>query len=91
MLCEIGQITLMLQERCLKFHEFSEIQEFCRLCEKYNGQVDVVSGRYCVNAKSFMGLLSLDHSKELHLTIHQGNCSLEEMQSFIDSISCYLN
>ena len=37
---------------------------------KYDGDFDLTSGRYVIDAKSIMGIFSLDLSKPLKLDIH---------------------
>ena len=40
---------------------------------KYDFEVDLVSGRYTVDAKSIMGIFSLDLSKPIELNAHTDN------------------
>ena len=47
--------------------------------------VDIISGRYAIDAKSIMGIFSLDLSKELTLNIHSDDCS-----DFLDEIDKYV-
>ena len=47
---------------------------------------DLVSGRYVIDAKSIMGIFSLDLSKPIDLNIHSENdvdAILEKLQPFI--------
>ena len=37
---------------------------------KYDAEFDLVSGRYVIDAKSIMGIFSLDLSKPIDLNIH---------------------
>lgn len=37
---------------------------------KLNCDVDIVSGRYVINAKSIMGLFSIDLSKPVEIVVH---------------------
>jgi phosphotransferase system HPr-like phosphotransfer protein len=37
---------------------------------KFNNDFDLVSGRYVIDAKSIMGIFSLDLSKPIDLNIH---------------------
>lgn len=47
-----------------------KIQAFVKIINEYNGRFDLVSGCYRVNAKSVMGIFSLDISRPLHLNIY---------------------
>ena len=47
---------------------------------------DLVSGRYVIDAKSIMGIFSLDLSKPIRLDIHddiEADKVIEDVQSFI--------
>jgi len=46
-----------------------DVQEFVRIVNEFPYDVDLTSGRYVVDAKSIMGILSLDLSKPLQLDI----------------------
>ena len=43
---------------------------FVNTVAKYDFDVDLVSGRYAIDAKSIMGIFSLDLSKPIDLAIH---------------------
>ena len=40
---------------------------------KFDAEFDLVSGRYVIDAKSIMGIFSLDLSKPIDLNIHNEN------------------
>ena len=52
---------------------------------KYDFDVDLISGRYAVDAKSIMGIFSLDLSKPIKMEIYADNCPefLGEVKPFI--------
>ena len=47
-----------------------DVKEFVSLTNSYAFESDLVSGRYAVDAKSIMGIFSLDLSKPIDLNIH---------------------
>ena len=61
------------------------VKNFVNIVTKCDYDVDIVSGRYAIDAKSIMGIFSLDLSKELTLNIHSDNCAefLDEIKSYI--------
>ncbi|MBE6883168.1 MAG: HPr family phosphocarrier protein [Ruminococcaceae bacterium] len=66
----------------------SDVKDFVGVVSKYDFSVDLVSGRYSVDAKSIMGIFSLDLSKPVELVAHSENekeCSkfMEELKPFI--------
>lgn len=48
-------------------------------------EVDLVSGRYVIDAKSIMGIFSLDLSKPIELRIYSDDCDalLEKLKPFL--------
>ena len=48
----------------------SDVKAFVNSVAKYDFDVDLLSGRYAVDAKSIMGIFSLDLSKPIDLAIH---------------------
>ena len=57
---------------CLK--EIKDVYNFVAAVTAYPGEVDIVSGRYRVNAKSVMGIFALDLTKPLDLEIMDDDC-----------------
>lgn len=47
-----------------------KVKEFVNIITKFEADFDLVSGRYVIDAKSIMGIFSLDLSKRLELIIH---------------------
>lgn len=48
----------------------NDVKSFVNIVTKYDFDVDLVSGRYAIDAKSIMGIFSLDLSKPIDLAIH---------------------
>lgn len=63
----------------------NDVKNFVNIVTKCEYDVDIISGRYAIDAKSIMGIFSLDLSKELTLNIHSDNCA-----EFLDEISSYI-
>ena len=53
----------------VKINEINKIKQICEVCNQFVDDVYAISGNYRVDAKSIMGLLSLDLSKEVVLVI----------------------
>lgn len=47
-----------------------KVKSFVNDLAKFDCDFDLVSGRYVIDAKSIMGIFSLDLSKAIDLTIH---------------------
>ena len=48
----------------------NDVKEFVTIVMHYDFDIDLVSGRYAVDAKSIMGIFSLDLSKPIQLNAH---------------------
>ncbi len=46
-----------------------KVKGFVNVITRFDGQFDLISGRYIVDAKSIMGIFSLDLSKEIELRV----------------------
>ena len=50
-----------------------KVKAFVNDITKFDSDSDLVSGRYVIDAKSIMGIFSLDLSKPIDLNIHSEN------------------
>jgi phosphocarrier protein HPr len=48
----------------------NDVKDFVNIVNKYEVDIDLTSGRYVVDAKSIMGIFSLDLSKPIKVEIH---------------------
>ena len=48
----------------------NDVKNFVNIVSQYDFDVDLISGRYAIDAKSIMGIFSLDLSKPIDLAIH---------------------
>lgn len=54
----------------ISLNSIEKVKQFVNLISKYDGDFDLTSGRYVIDAKSIMGIFSLDLSKPLKLDIY---------------------
>ena len=61
------------------------VSEFVGIANKYRGEIRAVSGKYTANAKSIMGMLTLDLSKKVTIEIDDKDSAsfAQEIESFI--------
>ena len=64
----------------------NDIKVFVNIVNKYEFDVDLTSGRYVVDAKSIMGIFSLDLSKPIVVDVHADS----EADAFIEEIKAYI-
>lgn len=50
------------------------VKEFVKIVQDYPFEIDLKSDKYVVDAKSILGIFSLDLSKPLIVEIHSDNC-----------------
>ena len=68
-----------MQAVTISLTQVQQVQQFVNLVSKYPFDVDIVSGRYTVNAKSLLGIYSLDLNKPLKVLIYSDDC--EELKT----------
>lgn len=61
----------------IRLNSIGEVKEFNRIAAIVPGDVDLHSGRYCVDAKSIMGIFALNLAREL--TVDSPTLSEEEL------------
>jgi len=76
-----------LKELKVMLNTIEDVKEFVTITNKYGFDCDLVSGRYAVDAKSIMGIFSLDLSKPLGMVIRGDGAAeeklLEDIKKFI--------
>ena len=55
----------------IKLNSIDEVRNFVNEVNRFQSDFDLISGRYVIDAKSIMGIFSLDLSKPLMLDIHE--------------------
>ncbi len=64
----------------ISLNSIEKVKSFVSVVEKYDGEFDLTSGRYVVDAKSIMGIFSLDLSRPLKLDIHEDENDAQLLQ-----------
>ena len=69
----------------LMLNSINDVKDFVNIVSRYDFDVDLTSGRYVVDAKSIMGIFSLNLSKPIKVEVHSDNCDkfLSELERFI--------
>ena len=66
----------------ISLNSIDKVKSFVNAITQFNFDFDLISGRYVIDAKSIMGIFSLDLSKPITLNIHAEN-NLDEILSII--------
>ncbi len=69
----------------ISLDSIDKVKAFVNAITKFDSDFDLISGRYVIDAKSIMGIFSLDLSKPIELTIHNDNVS-----AILDTIAPYV-
>ena len=67
-------------------NSIEKVKSFVNDITKFDVDFDLVSGRYVIDAKSIMGIFSLDLSKPINLSIHAD----EELDSILNVLKLYI-
>ena len=68
----------------ISLNSIDKVKSFVNEITKYDNDFDLVSGRYLIEAKSIMGIFSLDLSKPIDLNIH-ADSNLDDILAALDS------
>ena len=70
----------------ISLNSIDKVKSFCNDIAKFDAEFDLVSGRYVIDAKSIMGIFSLDLTKPIKLNIHTD----ENVDKILDTLKDYL-
>ena len=70
----------------ISLNSIDKVKAFVNEVTKYDAEFDLVSGRYVIDAKSIMGIFSLDLSKPIDLNIH----AEENLDTVLEILKPYL-
>ena len=62
-----------------------KVKAFVNTITKFDSDFDLISGRYVIDAKSIMGIFSLDLSKPIQLDIHS-----ESVDDIMSALAPYI-
>ena len=65
--------------------QVTQVQQFVNVVSKVPYDVDMVSGRYTINAKSLLGIYSLDLNRPLQVVMYSDDCEelKKELKEFM--------
>ena len=70
----------------ITLNSIDKVKSFVNDITKFDNDFDLVSGRYVIDAKSIMGIFSLDLSKPIDLNIH----AAENMDEILEVLKAYM-
>lgn len=76
-----------MREIKILLDSIEKVKKFVADVTEYDTDFDLVSGRYVIDAKSILGIFSMDLSKPLTLQIH---AEAEELEQILASLKEYM-
>ena len=70
----------------ISLNSIDTVKSFVNTISQFDYDFDLVSGRYVIDAKSIMGIFSLDLSKPIDLTVHAEGDAEDVMSTLKDYI-----
>ena len=70
----------------IRLNTINDVKDFVSAVSLCDYEIDLVSGRYAIDAKSIMGIFSLDLSQPVVMLIHTDECGtlLQQIDKFIE-------
>ena len=74
-----------MKEFNISLKAINDVKDFVNIVNRYDFDVDLSTGRYVVDAKSIMGIFSLDLSKAIKVEIYSDDCGqfCEDIKRFV--------
>ena len=70
----------------ISLNSIDKVKSFVNDISRYDYDFDLISGRYVIDAKSIMGIFSLDLSKPIELNIH----AEEDTDAILETLKPYI-
>lgn len=70
----------------ISLNTIEKVKSFVNEITKFDDDFDLVSGRYVIDAKSIMGIFSLDLSRPINLNIHSDH----DVDKVLEALRDYL-
>ena len=67
----------------VNLNSIEKVKEFVKKTEQLTYNADLASGRYVVDAKSLLGIFSLDLTKDVSLVLHADDGEAEEFVEWL--------
>mgnify|MGYP002515112711 CR=1 FL=1 len=71
----------------IRLTSIEAVRDFVEVVRQFDGDIDLSSGRYVVDAKSIMGIFSLDLMNPITLTAHSTD---ENCEKLMESVKAYI-
>lgn len=69
----------------IMLESINDVKDFVKKANELTCEADLSLGKYVIDAKSIMGIFSLDLNREIELSVHSDNCD-----DFLQNIEKYI-
>ena len=73
-----------MREVQISLRTIEEVKEFVQTITMFDGDFELISGKYIVDAKSILGLFSVDLSKTVTLRIDVNDSKMNEVLTVVE-------
>lgn len=70
----------------VNINSIDKVKKFVNILTKFEGDFDLISGHYVIDAKSIMGIFSLDLAEDIELVIHDA----EDQDKVIEALKDFM-
>lgn len=74
----------------ISLNSIGKVKSFVNTISQFEYDFDLISGRYVIDAKSIMGIFSLDLSKPIDLAIHTEDNLNEILDEILEALKPYI-
>lgn len=67
----------------IKINTIEKVKDFVNLVSTYDSSFDLLEGRYIIDAKSIMGVFSMNLAKPLVMQIHDDSVDINDFKDYI--------
>ena len=82
-MCKLRKELIVVNGIKIKL-KYEDLKEFIKITTSFESNIDIIKDRYVVDAKSLLGVLSLDFTKPTMVVIHSVN--EDEIVRFYDEM-----
>lgn len=85
---KVYEKEILMNRFIINLNEMSKVKKFITIVNNYDCDIDVIKGRYIVDAKSIMGLFTMDLVNNIEVQIHSDNMDI--IKKFQNDIKEYI-
>lgn len=76
-----------MKEFIVSLNSVDKVKRFVSVTAGFDTEIDVVSGGYVIDGKSFMGIFSMDLSKPLLVRVHENGEQAEQIMKMFQEFT----